>query len=89
MSSLAYFTSRVIKDENGVVAGSIRIMVPKDSTTADVEYKCPKCAFSEKAKAPWKKPFSIKCGKCGFLIKILSLRAEIKKDKKASKTKRF
>lgn len=86
MSSFAYFTNRMIKNEEGVVVGSIRIMVPKDSTNAEVDYKCPKCAVSEKAKAPWKKPFSIKCGKCGFLIKVPSLRAEMKKERKAKKT---
>ncbi len=86
MSSFAYFTNRMLKDEQGNVVGSMRIVVPKGTTTADVEYKCPKCAFSEKAKAPWKKPFSIKCGKCAFLIKIPSLRAEMKKERKANKT---
>jgi len=79
---IAYITTRDLQNSHGQITGRIRIILLKGESQADVDLKCPECQFSEKRKEEWKKPFSTKCNKCGFLIKVISLRQEIKKDKK-------
>ncbi|RLJ08315.1 MAG: hypothetical protein DRP12_00855 [Candidatus Aenigmatarchaeota archaeon] len=74
MGKYRYITNRLL--EGG---GRIRVLVPTGSDEAEVSYTCPKCGFSEETRKPWKKPFSIRCSKCGFLIRVPSLRKEIKK----------
>jgi ssDNA-binding Zn-finger/Zn-ribbon topoisomerase 1 len=79
---LEYITTRTLENSKGEVKGKIRILKMKEELKASVEYTCPECNFSEKRKELWKKPFSIRCSRCNFLIKVPSLRAEIKKKRK-------
>ena len=79
---LEYATNRDLMDKSGKIKGKIRIIKFKEDPFATVEYTCPNCGFHEKVKMPWKKPFSFHCKKCNFLIRVPSLRYEIKKAKK-------
>jgi predicted RNA-binding Zn-ribbon protein involved in translation (DUF1610 family) len=75
-----YITNRSIAGSSGR-AGNIAIRVPNGSDTADVRYRCPECQHTELTKQEWKRPFSVKCSKCGFLIRVPRLKDEIRKDK--------
>ena len=70
-SDCAYHTLRNL-DNNG----KIRILVVKGDTQAHVEYICPKCGYYEHIQQEWKRPFSVKCSKCGFIIKVSKLKGK-------------
>lgn len=75
-----YITNRTVPGSRGQ-AGNIAIRVPNGSSTADVRYRCPECQHTELTKQEWKRPFSVKCSGCGFLIRVSRLKDEIKRDK--------
>jgi predicted RNA-binding Zn-ribbon protein involved in translation (DUF1610 family) len=87
--ALEYVTTRELE---GKVAGKIRILKLVEETQATVEYTCPECGFSEKTKKDWAAPFvqgtgknqsfHVVCKKCGFEIKLLKLKKEVKKKPK-------
>ncbi|MCD6371774.1 MAG: hypothetical protein J7L39_03595 [Candidatus Aenigmarchaeota archaeon] len=79
---LEYITNRELKNSKGEVKGKVRILKFKEEEFAKAKYKCPECGYEEEKEIPFKKPFIFKCGKCGFKIKVISLRAEIKKERK-------
>jgi len=85
MGNYSYITNRTLEDENGKVTGKIRVLVRKGSTTAEVDYICPKCKHNEHTEKEWKKPFSVKCSACGYLIRVPSLKSQIKREKKKAK----
>jgi ssDNA-binding Zn-finger/Zn-ribbon topoisomerase 1 len=85
MVNFRYVTNRTLLDRAGNEKGRIAVLVRNDSSEAEVRYTCPECRFSEQTRKPWKRPFSLKCGKCGFLIRISKLRDEIKREKKAER----
>ena len=66
--------------------GSIRILVPKDAL-ARCEYVCPECSNASYVEQPWKRPFYVKCGKCGFKISVPRIRDEAKRERKADSAK--
>ncbi len=76
-----YITNRAVENSSGRVTGNIAVRVPRDSDTAEVRYACPECQHTEATKKEWKRPFSVKCSKCGFLIRVPRLKDEIKRDK--------
>jgi ssDNA-binding Zn-finger/Zn-ribbon topoisomerase 1 len=80
--AIEYITTRNLENSSGKITGKIRIIKNKGESKANVEYICPECNFTENKKEVWKKPFSIRCSKCGYLIKVPSLRTEIKKMRK-------
>ena len=82
MGKYRYITNRTVLNKQGEEKGRIRVLVPADSDTAQVDYKCPECGNEEHVEKPWKRPFSVKCSKCGFLIRLPRLKDEIKKSKK-------
>lgn len=67
-SDCAYHTLRSL--ENG---GKVRVLV-WDENVARAEYVCPKCGFYGYSEQQWKRPFSVKCEKCGFIIKVPKLK---------------
>jgi len=87
--AIEYITTR---DLEGKSAGKIRILKLGEESQAMVEYTCPECSFSEKTKQDWKEPFvqgtgtkqtfHLNCKKCGFEIKLLKLKKEVKKKPK-------
>lgn len=76
-----YHTNRPIKNSKGKYTGAIRILVLKSDNIARCEYICPECKFHNYKETPWKRPFSIKCEKCGYLIRVPRMRDEIKREK--------
>ncbi len=69
-SDCAYHTLRNL--ENG---GKMRVLVWNDSI-ARTEYVCPKCGFYSYEELQWKRPFSVKCAKCGLVIKVPKLKGK-------------
>ncbi len=82
MSRFAYITNRVLANRAGQEKGKIRVIVPTGSDTAQVEYICPECGHSARTAQPWQRPFAVKCERCAFLMRVPSMRAEIKRTKK-------
>jgi len=85
MGQYRYVTNRSAVNKAGEAKGKIRVLVKQGSDTAEVDYVCPECSMSEHKEQAWIKPFSIKCSKCSFVIKLPKLKDEIKKDKKRKK----
>ena len=82
MGKYKYITNRTVVNKEGKETGRIRVLVKIDSSIAEVNYKCPECGHEEHVEKPWKRPFSVKCSKCGFLIRLPRLKNEIKRSKK-------
>jgi DNA-directed RNA polymerase subunit RPC12/RpoP len=70
-SDCAYHTLRNLENN-----GKIRILVIKGETTAHTEYICPKCGNYGYIIKDWKRPFNIKCEKCGSLIRVSKLKTK-------------
>ncbi len=87
MGKYRYITNRTLTNKAGEEKGMIAVIVPKDSDMARVKYRCPECGYSEQTEKEWKRPFSVKCSKCGFLIRLPRLMDEFKREKKAMKKK--
>lgn len=79
ITSYVYHTWRDI-EENEEKKGEIRVLVLKDNV-ARVEYQCPGCGHEALEEQPWKRPFNVKCGKCGANIRVPKLKDQIKKKK--------
>lgn len=69
-SQCVYHTMRLL--ENG---GKMRVLVLPDNI-ARTEYVCPKCGFCGYSETQWKRPFSVKCEKCGATIKVPKLKGK-------------
>jgi predicted RNA-binding Zn-ribbon protein involved in translation (DUF1610 family) len=88
---LEYITTRELENSKGQVKGKVRIIKMKENDFAEVMFVCPECGNSEKTKKKWSSPFvegsgknqkfNLKCNKCGYSIKLIKLRKEIKKKK--------
>lgn len=85
MGIFKYITNRTLLNRKGEEKGKIRVVVKNGSNTAETDYTCPECGHSEHLNLTWKKPFNVKCTKCGFLVKIARLKDEMKKEKKKHK----
>ena len=81
-SDCLYHTNRTIRNKEKQPTGSIRVLATKDGK-ARVEYKCPECFHSDYAEQEWKRPFSVRCEKCGLKITVPKLREQAKKEAKA------
>ncbi len=81
-SECLYHTNRTSKNSKGEPAGSIRVLVPKADSIARVEYTCPECSHNAYAEQPWKRPFWLKCEKCGYKMTVPKMKAEFKKEQK-------
>lgn len=77
MSEFRYITNRTLVNKAGKEVGKLRVVVRIGSDIAETDYVCPECANAEHVELPWKRPFSVKCAKCGALMKVPRL-----KDKK-------
>ena len=77
ITKFSYHTWRKI--EGGL--GEIRILVLDDSV-ARCEYQCPKCQNIGYEEAEWKRPFSVKCSKCGAKVAVPKLRDAMKREMK-------
>lgn len=86
-SDCVYHTWRDVRNSKKQITGKMRVLVPPKSNTAMVEYKCPECGHEAYAEQEWKRPFSIKCEKCGFRMTVPKLKKEALKDAKGAKKK--
>ncbi len=80
-----YHTWRDGKNKKGEISGKIRIIVMKSDGIARVEYICPECGHYGYLETEWKRPFSFKCEKCGYRIRVPRLKDEVKKERKMEK----
>lgn len=87
MRQFRYVTNRTLKNKAEEEKGRIKVLVPLDSETAQVDYVCPECGHSEHLEQEWKRPFIITCSKCSTNMKIPKLKEEIKKEKDREKRK--
>jgi ribosomal protein L37AE/L43A len=78
---IGYITTRELENSSGKINGKIRVIVPKGESSASVDLTCPECGFNQKKKEEWSIPFNTECDKCGYKIKLQSLKKEIKKKK--------
>lgn len=81
-SDCIYHTNRSTRDSKGGFTGKIRVLVPKADSIARCEYVCPECKHAAYAEQEWKRPFSIKCEKCGYRISVPKMKQEFKKEMK-------
>jgi len=89
--AIEYITTRGLENSSGEVKGKVRILKLAEEAEATVEYTCPECGFSENRKEGWKEPFiegtgttqkfNFSCKKCGYKIKLMKLKKEVKKKK--------
>ena len=81
-----FVSNRVLKNSKEEENGRMRVLVKMGSDIAETDYECPECGFRGHVEPEWKRPFSVKCSKCGFVMKMPKLKDEIKRDKKRQKT---
>lgn len=80
-----YITNRPVNNKAGESKGSIRARVKADSDTLEGFYTCPECGSNGKINQVFKRPVSVRCENCDFLMKIPKLKDQAKKDRKAGK----
>jgi ribosomal protein L37AE/L43A len=76
---IRYITTRDLQNSSGEFKGKIRVIVLKGESIANIDLTCPECGHHQNKKQEFKLPLSLACEKCGFKIKLESLRKEIKK----------
>ncbi|MBN1896482.1 MAG: hypothetical protein JW789_02015 [Candidatus Aenigmarchaeota archaeon] len=87
MRQFKYVTNRTLRNKAEEDKGRIKVLVPLDSDTAQVDYICPECGHSEHTEQEWIRPFIVKCSNCSISMKIPKLKEEIKKEKDREKRK--
>ena len=65
LADCAYHTFRELENN-----GKIRVLVLKKDNIARCEYICPYCNHNGYCEREWKRPFSVKCEKCGKTIRV-------------------
>ncbi|NOZ81924.1 MAG: hypothetical protein GXO63_02120 [Candidatus Micrarchaeota archaeon] len=68
-SDCKYHTLRSLENN-----GKVRVLVLKSDSVARTEYICPGCSHHGYTEKEWRRPFSVKCEKCGFLIRVPKLK---------------
>ena len=77
MGNFRYVTYRAVANKAGKEdAGKIKAFVKNGSDTLEGEYKCPECGNEGKVNQAFKRPINVKCGKCGFLLKMPKLKGK-------------
>jgi len=77
-----FVSNRTLKNSREEEKGKMRVFVKVDSDVAETNYRCPECGFEEHVEIEWKRPFSVRCSKCGFVMRLPKLKDEIKREKK-------
>ena len=83
-SQCAYHTWRDALNKAGRKAGKMRILALKADNIARVEYICPECGHHGYQESQWQRPFSFKCEKCVFTIKVSKMKEQFKREMKAA-----
>jgi ribosomal protein L37AE/L43A len=76
---IRYITTRDLQNSSGEIKGKVRVIVLKGESTANIDLTCPECGHTQNKKQEFKLPLNLQCEKCGFKMKLESLRKEIKK----------
>ncbi|MBL7160836.1 MAG: hypothetical protein ISS93_03235 [Candidatus Aenigmarchaeota archaeon] len=74
MRQFSYVTNRTLVNKAGKESGRMRVMVKVGSTQAEGDYHCPECGHDGKVSQAFKRPFTIRCGKCNVLIRMPRLK---------------
>jgi len=74
MGQYSYITNRILENKDGKEAGRLRVLVKTGSTDAEIDYVCPECSHAAHIVLPWKRPFSVRCGKCLIVMKASRLK---------------
>jgi predicted RNA-binding Zn-ribbon protein involved in translation (DUF1610 family) len=80
-----FVSNRILKNSEGEEKGKIMVIVRTGSDIAETDYECPECGFKEHVEPEWKRPFSVSCSKCGFVMRLPKLKDEMKREKKQRK----
>jgi ribosomal protein L37AE/L43A len=78
MGQFRYVTNRTIANKAGQESGRVRVMVKNGSDTAEGDYQCPECAYNGAVNQAFKRPLSVRCEKCGFLMRLPKLKGKVK-----------
>lgn len=81
-----FVSNRVLKNKSEEETGKMRVLVRTGSDMAEVDYTCPECKNTDHAETEWRRPFSVRCSKCSFSMKLPKLKDEIKREKKKGKS---
>ena len=76
MSQFKYITNRTIPNKAGEERGKIKAVVKAGSDILEGEYICAECQFAGKVDQPFRRPLSVKCEKCGFLMRLPKLKGK-------------
>lgn len=72
-----YITNRTLPSKAGKVdAGKLRAFVLVGSDTAEIDYICPECGHSEHISQLFKRPLSVRCSKCRYIIRVPKLKGK-------------
>jgi len=76
MGNYSYITNRPLKDRKGEDKGRLKAFVRTGSDTVEGEYECPECGNKGRISQKWKRPFNVKCSKCGFLLRVPKMKGK-------------
>ncbi len=77
MGIYSYVTNRTLPNKAGKEdAGRVKAFVRNGSDMLEGEYKCPECGNEGKVSQAFKRPISVKCEKCGYIMKLPRLRGK-------------
>lgn len=71
-----YITNRTILNKAGEETGRIQAMVKEGSDNVEGKYICAECKHEGQINQPFKRPLSVKCEKCGFLMRLPKLKGK-------------
>lgn len=78
MGMFKYVTNRTIANKAGEEKGKIKMMVKNESDTLEGEYLCAECGNKGKVNQFFKRPISVRCEKCNFLMRVPKLKGKKK-----------
>jgi hypothetical protein len=87
MANFSYITNRILQNSKGEERGRIAIRVKTGTETAEYNYTCPECGDARQGQQEFRRPITVRCYKCGYLMKLPKLKDELKKEKKKEKKK--
>ncbi len=78
MGNYRYITNRTLQDKSGNEKGRIQVLVRNGSDKAEGKYQCPECDHKGTVDQEFKRPLSVRCKDCGFLMKLPKLKGKAK-----------
>ena len=76
MSQFKYITNRTILNKAGEEKGKVKAVVKTGTEILEGEYICAECQYEGKVNQAFKRPISVKCEKCGFLMRLPKLKGK-------------